>query len=822
MSRWWRFLGVGVWVGGCAGLLGACSSPERDFSGGKAGSGGSQAGMGAAAGSGGTGAGGGVSEKCTAGETKSCYESSDGEAYAGMPPADQMTCRLGARKCKDDGTWDLCIGAVAPLSADSCEPGNDSSCNGKPNEGCTCSDGETRPCGVAIGNCKQGMQTCAGMAWGECVGEVKPAATDSCDEGDDANCNDKPNEGCDCFNGKTKDCGTDIGPCEFGTLTCTNGAWPADDQCLGGVKAAAADACDAGNDANCNGTPNEGCKCKGDEVNDMCGSNVGACKYGTQTCSGGVFSMCMGGVNPTTNDTCFADDAANDTNCNGHGRDGCSQCVVTDGDKDCGECGQSACDGATGKRKACVGDNTTLRCNPSDPTKRQVCGTAGVYVAKDCNLATEACSGQGVCKSKDGETCSTGATCASGSCNPFFPDADSDGYAADGSPAVNLCGAGKAGYVSGANNKGDDCDDKVKAINPAGKEVCDGLDNDCDGLTDFADTAPLSLSGAVQANVTGFYSAIASSGAAYGMTYFKSSKRYFATLTQANALGTVKDVEIGTDYNQSAITFDGTNFGVFQRTNFRTVSPAGVLGTAITLPDTAGAVDRWMAVRMPSQPWFMVGHSSYGAYPFGYSWMVSNTNVVSTVAGISDPQTNLDIAVSGTTYGLVYQEGTGDAATEVRAIKFSPRNTSGAETVSVAAFDSAVGLTKPVIAPRKGGGFVILWAGAGNKIYLREVKVDGSQQCATVSKTFTNFKPEQMVATSRGYLAVSSAAKTIQGQEILPGCKWGGVLPTIGTSVGDAHARIAAGTAGFAVIWDDEPEYEKSIYTRTFGPNFCD
>ncbi len=73
--------------------------------------------------------------------------------------------------------------------------------------------------------------------------------------------------------------------------------------------------------------------------------------------------------------------------------------------------------------------------------------------------------------------------------NIFFADTDSDGFG-DPNNSVQACSA-PPGFV--ADNT--DCNDADGSINPASTEVCDGVDNDCDGSVDegvlnifFADT----------------------------------------------------------------------------------------------------------------------------------------------------------------------------------------------------------------------------------------------------------------------------------------------------------------------------------------------
>jgi len=71
----------------------------------------------------------------------------------------------------------------------------------------------------------------------------------------------------------------------------------------------------------------------------------------------------------------------------------------------------------------------------------------------------------------------------------WWPDKDGDGHAAEDSDEALLACEAPEGWVALA----DDCDDDDAAINPEAEEICDELDNDCDGLTDDEDD---SLAGA--------------------------------------------------------------------------------------------------------------------------------------------------------------------------------------------------------------------------------------------------------------------------------------------------------------------------------------
>ena len=112
-------------------------------------------------------------------------------------------------------------------------------------------------------------------------------------------------------------------------------------------------------------------------------------------------------------------------------------------------------------------------------------GTGFVSDASDCDdtaaavnpAATEVCDGiDNDCDAViDPDDSADAAT--------WYADADADGFGDAATTSVS-CAAG-TGFVSDAT----DCDDAAAAVNPAATEVCDGIDNDCDGAIDPDDSA---------------------------------------------------------------------------------------------------------------------------------------------------------------------------------------------------------------------------------------------------------------------------------------------------------------------------------------------
>ncbi len=330
-----------------------------------------------------------------------------------------------------------CEYACTPVGPETCNL-RDDDCNGLVDDG---DPGSGAACGTAVGTCRAGVQHCVGGTL-VCAGGVSPGveACNGLDDDCDGVVDDGNPEG-------GLSCGNSTGACIPGRQTCTAGALV----CTGAI-GPTPETCN-GVDDNCDGVADNGDPGGGG----TCGTGVGACVAGTVHCASGGLS-CVGAVGPTL-DLCNGID----DDCDGVVDQ--SYNLMTD-PRNCGMCGRvcsfpNAIAGCTAS--AC----TLVACRPNffnvDGIASNGCEYACTRVSatESCNGVDDNCNGvidemltpptnfcnpNGVCSS-------TTATCAVPSGSP------------GGTPPTWVCNYPVATYQ-------------------ATETRCDGLDNDCNGFVD--------------------------------------------------------------------------------------------------------------------------------------------------------------------------------------------------------------------------------------------------------------------------------------------------------------------------------------------------
>lgn len=316
-----------------------------------------------------------------------------------------------------------------------------------------------------LSDCLAGFVNLNGSELDGCEYECSSTGSEICEGSVDEDCDGSVDENCACTNDDVLSCGTNVGDCVSGLQTCVSGVWGT---CAGGT-GPVSETCDE-NDNDCDGSIDEDFNFSSDTVN--CGSCGVVCSFvnATALCDDGT--CVMGTCTPS-----YRDLDGLDTN-------GCEYgpCVPTAGGVEQCDTIDNDCNGTVDEGCACTPNGSKMPCGPDTETGA-------------CVRGTQICTG-GVWSSCEGSVFPTPETCNGldddcdnvvddGAGSVLFEDSDGDGY---GNASVTVVDCPPlAGFVT----VGTDCNDADPDVNPGAVEVCGNtIDENCNGTADTCPPAP--------------------------------------------------------------------------------------------------------------------------------------------------------------------------------------------------------------------------------------------------------------------------------------------------------------------------------------------
>ncbi|MFN3201099.1 MAG: MopE-related protein [Bradymonadia bacterium] len=389
--------------------------------------------------------------------------------------------RPGATRCSDDGASVECSAVAAEPGAELCN-GLDDDCDGSADE---TFDGLLDPCTAGVGAClRQGFQACSEDGASVACSAVAGEASDELCNGLDDDCDGTADEN---FPGLNAACAIGVGQCRVSGVTLCG---PAGDGvvCSAVAGQPVEEVCN-GLDDDCDGITDETFPTLGQ----VCEAGVGSClRNGVLTCNAeGDDVACNAVAGEPADEVCNgADDDCDGTPDEGY--DGLSE-VCSVGVGTCLRTSVQICNAE--------GDGVTCDAEPGAPGDVDRCDG----LDDDCDGSTDeafpdklqVCQvGQGLCQRTGFRVCTEAGDATECNVEPGAPQAencnglddDCDGNTDEGFVGLNTtCSVGVGQCLSRGVRICSPAGDAVICDAVAGQpadELCNGLDDDCDGGTD--------------------------------------------------------------------------------------------------------------------------------------------------------------------------------------------------------------------------------------------------------------------------------------------------------------------------------------------------
>ncbi|MDF1561750.1 MAG: MopE-related protein [Deltaproteobacteria bacterium] len=362
------------------------------------------------------------------GEDDDCDGATDeADELTGAPECSrtQGVCSGAVKRCEAGGWVDCDAAGYEPFET-LCD-GEDNDCDGSIDLG---PGGAPlrQACGTTGGVCKTGTEECLGGLWGACSG-VEPS--DELCDGLDNDCDGQTDVGVDPIG-----CFFNLGVCAGAQVACNQGVFGSCMEAYGVDYQPVETLCD-GKDNDCDGLTDE--DADGNPLTRLCANQKGVCAGSITACSGGGYPTCDAS-NFTANSSDY--DATGDATCDGLNND-CDDLTDEDYVPTTG-CHALGTDGVCADAvSVCAGGVVTC----PDPLNFEADETSCDGLNNDCDTETD-------------ENCG---------CTVGDPDQACGSDEGECVAGTQACVAGTWGTCSGTG--------------PAA-EACDGLDNDCDTLTD--------------------------------------------------------------------------------------------------------------------------------------------------------------------------------------------------------------------------------------------------------------------------------------------------------------------------------------------------